>query len=830
MFLLHEQIGNNHREYVGVGKIVSTVDNENGIEIVVTEDISKLEKTIPSTLITDANYPDAPGSSKNKTIPMVLGDVDYSPVNFTSENKGVFEDVADVNGKKLKVFSAEYYHPEYYYGGLGYSILSLKRSIAASNEDMDNIFVRCIYSGASGISTDKIFRCKVLSSSGSPSNRFNLHIYGYMGISGDDFANKCADPPLDSNYTYKDVAQFEIFAYNSEYTYETLNSVAAPLKSYTYTDGDGYKLINVNSSLSAGVIKTSASSINSYYRVQSQFYNEGKSPLLGYFNKTYRSLLANFSNADYWSTSTVTVENRLQIYSGPLDESIYYGQSIPSNPNGGWFDAYIIPGSLTWDKIKDLGDDIYIGVYYSVFRNKTNTVIDRNVVFNSTKYYCLNNYQTEYKPGNTSSFSKFSEVTVAESINPFTCNGINPEFYTSKTISSNEIAENDSGSWQNKAFKVPKSIIDALQSGSISSFEPAFDLSIAEPEPALEIRLFKICLYGLKKYSNQLDDFYINPLLPELGAIRNIYTCVESLLTKCGISFATLLTLRKYRQYWHVGCTLTEQKTTREYLYDLCAQSYTCGFIDHTGYYNFITFDDLKTYYPIYDFTENNIIDGFCEVLSITSISELGTEYKIQSGFDYGGGEYKDIITVTNAESSTYNEKYVSGITDNDTKLTLWTQCHESYLKYKISGLRKKHESELYFFRDAAFTEGISFGAIDYGKGDQRSAAEFAKSHIAMKTKRHAIVKFNIPNNLSSINIVVGKTITLDHSDVTNSNKINALIIGTESDFTEMTKTIKCFIDNYDTQKEYIIDETTVHDTIYDESGTETLIINEVKK
>jgi hypothetical protein len=222
-------------------------------------------------------------------------------------------------------------------------------------------------------------------------------------------------------------------------------------------------------------------------------------------------------------------------------------------------------------------------------------------------------------------------------------------------------------------------------------------------------RLYNIGLIAEKKI-DIADDIYVRVLGEKLDNgeyTDNVYNAFRYLVSKSDIGAVDYHNLPIKRNTWNVGKIITEQKTTFQYMQELCRQSFVAGWTGRDGTINLDAFreqpeqDDALVLHD-----DNLIIAGSIREFKRTEISRVYNEFTIKYDYNSATEKYDGCYSVINVDEPVFPDEsgewrvWVTGIENYAESKRLWNYCRSGYLKNKRIGLAPVDLTELSWFND----------------------------------------------------------------------------------------------------------------------------------
>jgi hypothetical protein len=303
--------------------------------------------------------------------------------------------------------------------------------------------------------------------------------------------------------------------------------------------------------------------------------------------------------------------------------------------------------------------------------------------------------------------------------NPNRVMHIPQDYYTSGLTPSYPDDKSPTTTTNQKAiWSIPSAMIDDLKNGILDRIEFVHNAAKIYWKFASNPNNLQRCIIGyigacvLVKHNVARDDqqFFVDILS---GEKSTTYTTSD-------VQGALGIMLEKYdgmtndqydlsdvgtsRADWHVGRTLTEQKSSSEYIDELCKNAFIIGFVDKLGVLKFRAW--LSQVTPVYDFTEDNITrDSFVD-WSYSPIDAIYNDIEANYNLDYATDKLKSVVKITNIDKSEFPaidgdwQTYVIGQPDYYIAKTAWENARAGYVATDFIQKLPSSIGELPWYRD----------------------------------------------------------------------------------------------------------------------------------
>ena len=327
------------------------------------------------------------------------------------------------------------------------------------------------------------------------------------------------------------------------------------------------------------------------------------------------------------------------------------------------------------------------------------------------------------------------------------------------------------------SFKIPSNVIDDLRSGKLYTVEIMHDIETVNVVSTLNqpvdisIRYFDCALiakYGLAEAGNE---YYVGVNIGEANTV-NVLDAIDHILVDYD-GFTSFVSEISTRTTWPIGRTLTERKSSAEYLDELCRNAFMVGFVSHENLLTFRTWIDNTT--PVYAFNGNNIIRDSITDWNYSPISTVYNDIAAFAGYDYGAGEFADVYKITNTNEASFPiesgdwQKYVVGQSDYATAAAAWEKARAGVDQTGVVQILPSSLGELPWFRAEAAT------AVD-------SAWEFASLCAYWLSVQKLGCQFSASINAGTLALRLADPITVNDPIYSNNVALLGWISGIDID------------------------------------------------
>ena len=296
------------------------------------------------------------------------------------------------------------------------------------------------------------------------------------------------------------------------------------------------------------------------------------------------------------------------------------------------------------------------------------------------------------------------------------------DYYTNKEFDEFYNLKDDSFA-ESAFFNIPDTVTSKLRDGTYTAISIQFngpwhgqdDYGRIQRTHAIDAT---VNIHGIAIVTNVSDDdqktgWYYSTEGETLGNDGTTKTdTVSSALAHSLIDYAGLSYIEPEASeevLRHIGRTIVEETTTQEVIGSLCKQSFVSGFIGRYGWPVFRSWISRRTDTPVFSFDESNIIRDSIEGWCTTPTSRCYNSFIAAYDFDYETDKYKKFMSINNA-SGTFPavdgawDKFVSGIGSGADAaayaeaLEAWTNASEGYAETGALRAYSKSNGELSWF------------------------------------------------------------------------------------------------------------------------------------
>lgn len=274
-------------------------------------------------------------------------------------------------------------------------------------------------------------------------------------------------------------------------------------------------------------------------------------------------------------------------------------------------------------------------------------------------------------------------------------------------------------------------------------------------------KLKEVALFCKKAVS--LDDkLYIKQNSLNISGINydtnNVYGMFRYILEQndgisaSNIDYNNLDTFRGSATNWYAGRQFYDQKNSKEYLRELCKQSFVALYPNRKGQRRFSCFLDNPTSASIDD---SLILKDSLKQIAETPMRDIYNDFSINYNQDIGSKKLTKNIIVTNTDKSTFPAvyenwtDYVTGIDSYNLARSIWTYAHEGYEMSESITKPPTDLSDCYYYVDK--------------NSDDNSPIEYLKLLVGWASRQHYTISFEIPLTESTINYELCDTIDFKH-------------------------------------------------------------------
>lgn len=328
--------------------------------------------------------------------------------------------------------------------------------------------------------------------------------------------------------------------------------------------------------------------------------------------------------------------------------------------------------------------------------------------------------------------------------------------------------------WGFEKFKIPDYIRTLYKNREVKYLKVVFRVA-----PAISIG----SAYPITEYWSYRVDYHLN----EIGCVtKNVIDLNEKLylantdtsnittdtvygsfkyilesndgIPSSNINYNNLETFRGSGTGWTTGRIFTEQNNSKEYLRELCRQSYVALYPDRKGNRCFnVWLQDTDS--GIYDNT--NIIRDSIDDIKLTPIRDVFNNFLFDYNYDYAAGKYTKKLVVTKTDESSFPasyddwSSYVQGISSYATAKSIWDFAHSGYI---LSGSTNTPDS--------------SFSALSYFvdmSSDVNSPVLMLTDMVGWTARQHYRTKIAVPLTVENINYLeLTKPVYISNNVLTN--------------------------------------------------------------